>query len=251
LTVLLGLIALAVAPVGAPADDLPAVAKTKTALRTKVKLDFSKEGRLEDILDEIKGAATGITFELDSKGGVSKNIQLKCDLKEGTVEEYLDALFGKANLGYIITTSNKAYIGRIKIKQGKERGDVEGEAPKEKDKPASKDKPEPKDDTKPKDKPVVGKDKVEPKDDTKPKDKTEPKDKAKPKDDSEPKDKTDPKPPEGDDEKAANIKLRSAKGLAQDGKLERAKTLCNEIIKKWPSTKAAEEAKELLKKLDR
>src|SRR5262245_14715616 len=144
LTVFLGLVVLALAP-RAPADDLPGVAKTKTLLKTKVKLDFAKETRLEEVVDEIKEKVAGLSFELDSKGGVSKNIQLKSDLKEATVEEYLDALFAKAGLGYIITTSNKAYIARIKIKHGQERRDVAREAPKEKDKHGSADRPDAKD----------------------------------------------------------------------------------------------------------
>ena len=61
-----------------------------------------------------------------------------------------------------------------------------------------------------------------------------------------------PKTEDSDDEKAerlANIGLKAAKGYVTDGKTEDAKEECEKIIKKYPKTKAAEEAKKLLQKL--
>jgi len=54
-----------------------------------------------------------------------------------------------------------------------------------------------------------------------------------------------------DDERKAATKLQFAKTLAQDGKLEKAKTYCEEILETYPKTKAAEAAKELLAKLSK
>ena len=222
------------------ADDTTKAAKTRELLQTKITIEF-KEARLEDALDEIKQMVPGLSFELGTKGGVSKNQTLNLKKMEGTVAEVLDALFKTKNLGYVVRSQkNSAYDGRITIKQGKERGYAAGEEPKDKDKVELKDKPEPKD--KPakdkKDKPA--KDKPEPKD----------KDAAEPKDKTEPKDKD--KPPEDDAEKAERLakgKLRTAKELIEDGKKEKAKDICEEILKKYPKTKAAEEAKKLLEDL--
>jgi S1-C subfamily serine protease len=50
-------------------------------------------------------------------------------------------------------------------------------------------------------------------------------------------------------EREAQVKLRYAKKFADDGKNDAARTRCKEIIEKFPKTKAAEEAKQLLDKL--
>jgi S1-C subfamily serine protease len=52
-------------------------------------------------------------------------------------------------------------------------------------------------------------------------------------------------------EKDASRKLNFAKTLAGDGKLEKAKDRCEEIIKSYPNTSAATEAKLLLEKLNK
>lgn len=57
------------------------------------------------------------------------------------------------------------------------------------------------------------------------------------------------RPPEP--EQAAGVKLRLAKQLVQDGKNARAQERLQELIKQYPETKAAEEAKQLLPKLDK
>ena len=52
-------------------------------------------------------------------------------------------------------------------------------------------------------------------------------------------------------EQDAAHKLTLAKSLADQGKLETAKSWFEEIVTKYPKTKAAEEAKTLLDKLDK
>jgi S1-C subfamily serine protease len=59
----------------------------------------------------------------------------------------------------------------------------------------------------------------------------------------------EPKPP--DDEKKAATKLEWAKDLAMNGKLEKAKTYCEEILDSYPKTKAAGGARLLLDKLSK
>ena len=65
-----------------------------------------------------------------------------------------------------------------------------------------------------------------------------------------------PKPPAGPgsddpekDEKAAARKLKAAKSFVDEGKKGDAKEYCEEILKRYPNSKAAEEAKELLEQL--
>jgi S1-C subfamily serine protease len=60
-----------------------------------------------------------------------------------------------------------------------------------------------------------------------------------------------PEPKAPDDEKRAASKLQLARMLATDGKLEKAKAYCEEILESYPKTKAAEEAKLLLDKLSK
>jgi hypothetical protein len=61
--------------------------------------------------------------------------------------------------------------------------------------------------------------------------------------------KDDEQDSEDPNEPIAASKLRSAKALLKLGKQEKAREYCEEIIKKYPKTKAAIEATELLKKL--
>src|SRR5262249_14206314 len=85
-------------------------------------------------------------------------------------------------------------------------------------------------------------------DKTKTEDKPKDKDKAKAK--SEDKPKTEEKPKSDDDpEKDAARKLKLAKRLIDEGQVEGGKDELEAIVKKYPKTKAGEEAKELLEKL--
>ena len=89
---------------------------------------------------------------------------------------------------------------------------------------------------------------------SKDKDKDKDKDDAEAKDKKPAKDKADTEKTDDDPdkmEKDAARKLSFAKILLSDGKTDKAKTWLNDIVTKFPSTKAADEAKELLKKLDK
>lgn len=102
-------------------DDTPQAAATRKKLQMKVKFDF-KEEPLVDVLDEIK-EATGVTFIIDTKGGVSRNQKINLNVKDVTLAEALDKMFEKNGLGYLVVSGAKdAYNGSILIKQGKERG---------------------------------------------------------------------------------------------------------------------------------
>lgn len=102
-------------------DDTPQAAATRKKLDAKVSFTF-KEVSLADALDEIK-EATGVTFIVDTKGGVSRNQKVNLDVKDVTLAVALDKMFTKNGLGYIVRSGTKdAYNGSIFIKQGKERG---------------------------------------------------------------------------------------------------------------------------------
>lgn len=60
-----------------------------------------------------------------------------------------------------------------------------------------------------------------------------------------------PKPEATDDESVAGERLKLAKKLVEDGKAAQAKPVLLVITKKYPATKAAAEAKELLEKIDK
>jgi hypothetical protein len=102
-------------------EDTPEAAATRKKLQMKVTLKF-KETSLVDALDEIK-EATGVTFILDTKGGVSRNQKVNLDVKDVTLADAFAKMFEKNGLGYIVVSGKKdAYNGSILIKQGKERG---------------------------------------------------------------------------------------------------------------------------------
>jgi hypothetical protein len=223
--------------------DTPAAAKTRKKLKEKISVDY-KDTRLRDVaLDLQKQLDNRIVIKLDNDGGVSNNLTVTYSAKEKPVDVILDEMFAKNQLGYVVVSDGRdRRDGFIIIKKGKQRGYETGEEPaKTTEKPAKdKDKPEgdkpPKDGEKPKDKPAKDKPK---------------KDSAR--DGGKPKDK--PARDGGDDpdkaEKLAAAKLNLAKMLHKDGLIQKAKQRYDDIIKQFPNTKAAEEARTLLKKLEK
>jgi hypothetical protein len=102
--------------------DTPAAAATRKKLKQKVTVNF-KDTRLEDVVDELKDQIKGLRMQLDTKGGVSRNLTITYKGTDVTLEEALDAMFKKNGLGYIvISQKNNAYDGSIQVRQGKERG---------------------------------------------------------------------------------------------------------------------------------
>jgi hypothetical protein len=218
----LALFTVVVATFGRAGEDTPKAAETRKLLQQKVTVDYS-EMTLSEAVDDLKSQVKGLTFKLDTAGGVSKNVKMTYKGEDKTVAEVLDGMFKKNGYGYIvISKKGNAYDGIVQIKQGKERGYAQGEdaGAADKDKAAGK---------------ATAK--------TKP---------AKTKDVSKEKPASEEKP--GDDadktEREAATKLQFAKTLAEDGKKVRAKERLEELIAKYPDTKAAKEAKALLKKLE-
>jgi TolA-binding protein len=204
------------------AKDTQPAAATRKKLQAKISVEF-KDTRLEDALKEMKqlveeAGAGSLSFQYDL--GVSRNLTVTYTGKDETLEKVLDGTFQKNGLGYVVVSKDKdRYDGWILIKQGNERGYPEGQSPaKTADKTATKDKPPSDKASKDKDKPA-GKDK--PVDDA---------DKA---------------------EQLAASRLNRAKDLLDAGKGDKAKEWFQDIIKTYPKTKAADEARKLLEKLNK
>jgi hypothetical protein len=211
--------------------DTPAAAATRKKLKKKISVNF-KDARLRDVVADIqKKFDNRISIKLDNEGGVSNNLTLSYKAKNKQLEKILDEMFAKNQLGYVIISNPKdRRDGFIIIKKGSQRGYEKGEEPgadsgkKDGDKTAKKDKP------------------------AKDKDKSAHKDKGSKKDKSAKKDKSSG----DDDDKAeakAPAKLDLAKSLQKDGLVKKARQWYQDIIKQYPNTKAAAEAKKLLKKL--
>ncbi len=221
------LVAVAVGPAVAQSKkkDSPAVAAARKKLTTPVTVDY-KETRLEEVMEDLKKQVENLSIKLDNAGGVSNNITVTYKATEKPLAEVLDGMFKRNDLGYVIGEkkgdAKYRYRGWLIIKKGKYRGEPEDEAEGGTAKAGSDEKPE---------KPA----------------KEKPAAKEKPEGD-----KGDSKPEENAEtaEHAAARKLKLAKLLAADGLTDKAKARYQEIVKKYPDTKAAKEAKELLEKLE-
>jgi hypothetical protein len=202
----------------AVADDTPKAAETRKKLATKIDVDFS-DTSLDDVVAVIKEQVPALGVRLDVAGGVSRNLKITYKAKQKTLAEVLDGMFQKNGCGYVVISKEKdAYDGNIFIKQGKERGYAAGQEP-EKTEANAKIEPS----TKTAKKAVAAtKPKVESGSDTSP----------------------------DTPEQQATRKLRLAKDILKDGKKERAKERLEEIVTKFPETKAADEARQLLKDLN-
>lgn len=228
---------LAICSARAVEKDTPAAAATRKKLQAKISVEY-KELSIKEVMEDLKqkvSDATGMDLSIyvDNKGGISNNSTLTYSGKDQTVAEILDGMLKNTDLGYIVIskeykTYNTRYDGWLLIVKGKERGYPEepGKETVAKDKDKEKkaaDKPKERPAT---DKPATDKPAAE-----KPADK-----------------------PEDDAAKAerdAGRQLKYVKGFIEDGKNDLAIKHCKEIIKKYPKTPAAQEAKKILEKLEK
>jgi hypothetical protein len=198
------------------AKESAAVTKAKQKLAdTKIApadCDF-KDEPLESVLKKLlKESDAQLSFYFDN--GVARHKSMTYTLKEEKpLKDVLDELFKKDGLGYVIHRKDKEadrYEGWLQIRLSNERGDEgSGKDPKKETKPAKGATP---------DKGSATTEKPS-------------------------------KPSEVGDEDRATAKLKRAKTFVEMGLKDDAKEYCEEIMKKYPKTKAAEEAKELLEKL--
>ncbi len=210
--------------------DTPAAAATRKKLQTKISVQY-KDVSLMEITDDIKqkvndASGTDLSIYLDGPGGVSGNSTLSYSAKDKTVAEILNGMLKPSDLGYVVVskeykTYNGRYDGWVLIVKGKERGYPEKEDSGKES--ASKEKVKEKASTeKPKTKPAVEKPSAD-----------------KPEDDAD------------KFEREAGRQLKYAKTYIEDGKNDVAIKKLKEIVKKYPKTKPAEEAKGLLEKLEK
>ena len=229
---ILGLPLLAwVASVAIAEEDTAKAAATRKLLKQNVTVEY-KEQALREVVDDLKEQVKGLSIKPETKSGVQLNTKITLNAKDKPLEDVLNTICDKNGWGYYILSKEKnAYDGQLVLKVGKERGYEEGKEPtakNDKDKGKAKDKKEAK--------------------------KTDSDEKKEPKEKAEPKDKAEPKErPQVDDEdkaeRSAAIKLKAAKELIDDDKKERAIKVLEDLLDRFPKTKAAEEAKELLEKL--
>ena len=198
----------------AAADDSPKAAETRKKLATKIDVDYN-DTTLTDVIDDLKEKVSGLGVTVDTVGGVSRNLKITFKAKQKSLADVFDGMFQKNGCGYfVVSQPGTAYDGNIKIKQGKERGYLVGDEPTKADAKVAKDdssKTTKKGATPPKTKEATGGDSAD------------------------------------TPEQQATRKLRLAKDILKDGKKERAKERLQEIVDKFPETKAAEEARQLLK----
>ncbi len=107
--------------------DTPKAAATRKLLKTKVSVDY-KDTPLSEIIDDIKDQIKDKTkkvlgVRVDNKGGVSNNTKFTYKADDKPLDEVLDEMFQKNDLGYVvISQQGNAYDGTILIVKGKARG---------------------------------------------------------------------------------------------------------------------------------
>ena len=106
-------------------NDTPKASATRKLLKTKVSVDY-KDTTLTDVIDDIKEQIKDKTkknlFVLkDSKGGVSNNTKFTYKADDKPLEEVLDQMFRKNDLGYVVLIKG-TYDGAVMIVKGKARG---------------------------------------------------------------------------------------------------------------------------------
>ena len=218
-------------------NDTSKAAKSRKKLKEIVSVDYENTA-IREVEADLKSQIEGLPLRIDFKGGVSGNLTITYKAEKKTLEEVLNGLCKKkGGLGYyIVSDAKSAEDGTIWISnRPNERGyrmDDASAVTKTKDKGEEK---------------SAGKEKGKGKTNTK--DKTEAKERKAGKEKTETAEKSDDDPDK--QEQDAGRKLSFAKTLLDDGKTDRAKARLEDIVAKYPKTKAAEQAKELLKKLDK
>jgi TolA-binding protein len=217
--------------------DSPAAAATRKKLKAKISVDY-KDVSLKDVMEDLKQKVKDATdmdlsIQLDNAGGVSNNSTITFTAKDQPVEQILNMMFKNNGLGYIVVSKEyKTYKGRydgwLLIVKGKERGYPEGEesAAAEEKSPAAKDK------GKSTEKPTKGKP-------------------AKEKEKSVTDKGKEPAQDADKQEREAGRRLKYAKTYLEDGNRDLAIQKFKDIVKKYPKTKAAEQAKKYLEELEK
>src|SRR6266480_991870 len=136
---------------GLGAAETPKAAATREKLKQKISVEY-KDSKMSEIKDDLEEKVKDLKIMLDTKGGVSQNLTMTYKAADKPVEEVLDEMFKKNDMGYVvISQQNNAYDGLLKIVKGKNRGYETGKEPAKtsvkkeepEKKPVLKEKPEP------------------------------------------------------------------------------------------------------------
>ncbi len=105
--------------------DTPKAAATRKLLKTKISVDY-KDTTLSDVIDDIKDqikdkSKKNLFVLKDNKGGVSNNTKFSYKADNKTLEEVLDEMFKKNDMGYVVVTKG-TYDGALMIVKGNARG---------------------------------------------------------------------------------------------------------------------------------
>jgi hypothetical protein len=134
LTLSLALAAGLAGPVpSAGAQDTPSAKAARKRLREKISIEFA-DVRLKDALDDLKREMSkAISFKIDNVSGISNNMKITYAAKNKTVEQILNDLCDKYDMGYVVLSkANDRYDGWVILRKGKgkERGYEAGKEPK-------------------------------------------------------------------------------------------------------------------------
>ena len=116
-----------VSQTAAQENDTTKAAATRKLLKTKVSVEY-KDTTLSDVIDDIKDQIKeknkkALGVRVDNKGGVSNNTKFTYKAEDKPLEEVLDEMFKKSDLGYIvISQQGNAYDGTLLIVRGGARG---------------------------------------------------------------------------------------------------------------------------------
>jgi hypothetical protein len=134
LTLTLALTALAGFAPLAGAQDTPSAKATRKRLQEKISIDLA-DVRLKDALDDLKRELSKpISFKIDNVSGISNNSKVTYSAKDKTVEQILNDLCDKYDMGYVVQSkANDRYDGWVILRKGKgkERGFEAGKEPKQ------------------------------------------------------------------------------------------------------------------------
>jgi hypothetical protein len=107
--------------------DTPKAAAARKLLKTKISVEY-KDTTLRDVIDDIKEQLKDKTkkslgVRLDNKGGVSNNTKFTYTADNKPLDEILDEMFKKNDMGYIVISQRgDAYDGTLLIVKGNARG---------------------------------------------------------------------------------------------------------------------------------
>jgi hypothetical protein len=117
----------------ADAQETPSAKSARKRLQEKISIDLA-DVRLKDALDDLKREMSkAVSFKIDNVSGISNNMKVTYTAKDKSVEQILNDLCDKYDMGYIVQSkSNDRYDGWVILRKGKgkERGYEAGKEPK-------------------------------------------------------------------------------------------------------------------------